>query len=67
MSEQLCYLMASFDLHLGEGLPPGDAWQEALEDYVYVYHTDEGTHISRAAERALIVIRADSKTGADEH
>jgi hypothetical protein len=51
MNKQLGYLIESFDFHIVAGESPHDAWDAALKDYVYVFHsTNDKTPPNRAAK-----------------
>ena len=52
--------MTALAFHLVEGMKPVDAWHEALRDYAYVYHVDDGRlPLARAAEIALRRVKRD--------
>ena len=54
MSEKLDYLLAALDYHLAASDEPVEAWRKALEDYAFVWHTDdERTLLQLASERVL--------------
>lgn len=56
MSEKTDFIIATVDLYLSSGFPPAVALTRAMEDYAYVYHSDnDKTELARAAERALLV------------
>ncbi len=54
MRESLTFLMESFDLHLGRGTEPGEAWQKAVEDYAAVYHVDDDRTILARASAVVL-------------
>lgn len=54
MGEKLDFILAALDSYLNDGKTPSDALSAAIEDYAFVYHTDDGRPpISRAAEIVL--------------
>lgn len=58
MSEKSEFLISSLDMHLAFGKSPAEAWTAALEDYQYVWHSEENDDaenpiLSRAATVAL--------------
>ena len=63
MNEKIDYLFSALDFYITMGVDSIEAWHKALEDYKYVYHTDDGrTPLARAAERALQAMGEDDET-----
>ena len=56
MREKLDFLLSTYELGIVRGLEPGEAWDEALKAYAYVYCPAPGNDrfpLQRAAELAL--------------
>jgi hypothetical protein len=52
--EEIVYLFSQFDAYLKINYKPETAWNQALEDYHYVFHVDDGRlPLARASELAL--------------
>lgn len=65
--EKLDYLLSSLDMHLSAGKSPAEAWVTAVENYAFVYHTEDGRlPIGRAAELALKHLRENDDSDSNE-
>lgn len=67
IDERLTFLLEALNLNLRLGQEPQEAWKGALDDYAYVYFTDDGrTPLARASERALKQLKEHDKNNDDE-
>lgn len=57
-SEGQAFFFASLDMYLSGGVEPQKALRQAVGDYAYVYHTDDGrSELARASTRVLEWLR----------
>jgi hypothetical protein len=59
MREEIAYFFNSLDMYLSFGKSPEDALALTVKDYAHVYFGEEGTELSRSAERALLALERE--------
>lgn len=66
MRDQIEYFFADLDLHIRCGKSPKEALLATVEDYAFVYHSDDDkTPLARAATIALRQIKDEGKPNSE--